>query len=508
VNAVPEHSQCEMTQVQDGAGRRDSESVARLDTLLATAVDGIIVIDAAGLVQVYNPACERLFGYPAGEVIGRNVRMLMPPPYHDEHDGYLSSYRSTGHARIIGVGREVSGRRKDGSVFPMYLSVGEGKQDGRSIFVGIIHDLTREKRAEQERNQLAAIVEYSHDVIIGKDLDGLVMSWNRGAELTYGFTAAEMIGRSIAELAPPDRKHEIMDLIRRVRRGEIVAQYDTQRLTKDGRVLDMSLTLSPIRDGLGSVTGVSTIGRNMTELRLAERRVRELTGEMLHISRLSAMGQFASSLAHELNQPLTAVVNYSEAARHMMTTSAPPVARIAEFLGKIAAQAERAGQIIRRLRGHVEKSEVERGLESLSAVVEEASALATIGARIDGVQVRYDLALDLPPVLIDKIQIQQVVVNLVRNAIEALQQADRREITIRTAGAGNGQQEVGVIDTGPGLPPEIAANLFKPFTTSKSDGMGIGLSISHSIVDAHGGRIWAEQNPGGGTAFRFLLPAP
>lgn len=497
-----------MTHVQSSIARPDSESVARLDTLLATAVDGIIVSDAAGVVQVYNPACERLFGYSANEVIGRNVSMLMPSPYREEHDRYVASYRSTGHPKIIGIGREVSGRRKDGSVFPMYLSVGEGHRDGQSIFVGVIHDLTRQKHAEQERDQLAAIVGSSHDVIIAKDLDGIVTAWNRGAELTYGYTAAEMIGRPIVDLAPPDRKHEVAELIQRVRRGEIVSQYDSHRVTKDGRTLDMSLTLSPIRDGAGSVIGVSTIARNMTELRLAERRVRELTAEMLHISRLSAMGQLASSLAHELNQPLTAVVNYSEAVRHMMTTSAPPMTRMADFLEKIAAQAERAGQIIRRLRGHVEKSEVERAPESLAAVVEEASSLATVGAKIDGVRVAYDLATDLPPIRIDKIQIQQVVVNLVRNAIEALRGSGRREVTIRTSSAGNGQQEVAVADTGPGLPAEVAENLFKPFTTTKKDGMGIGLSISHSIIDAHGGRIWAEPNPGGGTVFRFLLPSP
>lgn len=495
-----------MTHAPSAADHGDSDSVVRLDTLLATAVDGIIVIDAAGVVQVYNPACERLFGYSAKEIVGQNVRMLMPSPYQEEHDRYISSYRLTGHPKVIGSGREVSGRRKDGSVFPMYLSVGEGHRDGKSIFVGIIHDLTQQKRAEQERDQLAAIVESSHDVIIGKDLDGVVTAWNRGAELTYGYTAAEMIGRPIASLAPPDRKHEVAELIQRVRRGEIVSQYDSQRVTKDGRILDMSLTLSPIRDGKGAVVGVSTIARKMTELRLAERRVRELTTEMLHISRLSAMGQLASSLAHELNQPLTAVVNYSEAVRHMMTTAAPPLAKITDFLGKIAAQAERAGQIIRRLRGHVEKSEVERALESLASVVEEASSLATTGAKVDGIRITYELTPDLPHLRIDKIQIQQVVVNLVRNAIEALRGSARREVTIRTALAENGQQEVSVADTGPGLPAEIAENLFKPFTTTKKDGMGIGLSISQTIIDAHGGRIWAEPNPGGGTVFRFLLP--
>ena len=486
---------------------RDFESVARLDTLLATAVDGIIVTDSAGHVQVYNAACERLFGYSASEVIGQNVRMLMPSPYHENHDRYIASYRSTGRAKIIGVGREVSGRRKDGSVFPMYLSVGEGHQHGQSIFVGIIHDLTRQKQAEQERDRLAAIVESSHDVIIGKDLAGNVTAWNRGAELTYGYTAAEVIGRPITTILPPDRKPEVDALMQRVRRGEVVTQFDTQRVTKDGRILEVSLTLSPMRDSAGAVIGVSTIGRNMTELRLAERRVRELTQEMLHISRLSAMGQLASSIAHELNQPLTAVVNYSEAVRHMLTTSSPTPAKIADFLGKIAAQAERAGQIIRRLRSYVEKSEVERTLESLAAVVEEATVLATVGAKVEGIAVKCDFEPGLPPLGMDKIQIQQVVVNLVRNAVEAMSGGgERRELVVRVGRSVGGQQEVMVADSGAGIPKEVANNLFKPFTTTKKSGMGIGLSISQSIVEAHGGRIWAEPSPGGGAVFRFVLP--
>lgn len=491
-------------QSKDG---RDSESVARLDTLLATAVDGIIVIDSTGIVQVYNAACERLFGYSAGEVVGQNVRMLMPSPYHENHDRYIASYRATGNPKIIGAGREVSGRRKDGSVFPMYLSVGEGHQHGQSIFVGIIHDLTRQKQAEQERDRLAAIVESSHDVIIGKDLAGNVTAWNRGAELTYGYTVAEMIGRPITAICPPERKAEVGVLIQRVRRGEVVSQFDTQRVTKDGRILEMSLTLSPIRDSSGTVIGISTIGRNMTELRLAEWRVRELTQEMLHISRLSAMGQLASSIAHELNQPLTAVVNYSEAVRHMLTTSSPAPEKVADFLGKIAAQAERAGQIIRRLRSYVEKSEVERTLESLATVVEEATALATVGAKVEGVVVKYEFEPGLPKLGMDKIQIQQVVVNLVRNAVEALGgTAERRELTVRVCRSVGGYQEVMVADTGPGIPDGVLENLFKPFTTTKKSGMGIGLSISQSIIDAHGGRIWAEPNPGKGAVFRFVLP--
>lgn len=363
----------------------DRDDSRLLRAVVETAVDGVILIDSRGTVLLFNPACERLFGYAADEVIGRNVKVLMPSPFRDEHDQYLENYTTTGDKKIIGIGREVEGLRKDGTTFPLHLSVGEARDNGKSTFVGIMHDLTQ--------------------------------------------------------------------------------LHETQR------------------------------------------RVRELTAEMLHTSRLTAMGQLSSSLAHELNQPLTAVANYTEAARQMLTTSESPIPpRILDFLDKASAQAQRAGQIIRRLRSFVEKGAIERAPEALNKIVEEATALATIGARVDGIRVLLDLNPALPPVPMDKIQIQQVVVNLVRNAVEVLRQSERRTLTIRTMAAGDGGQEVAVIDTGPGIDPGIADRLFTPFATTKTDGMGIGLSISQSIVAAHGGRIWAEANPNGGAVFRFTLP--
>jgi signal transduction histidine kinase len=238
--------------------------------------------------------------------------------------------------------------------------------------------------------------------------------------------------------------------------------------------------------------------------RQAAERFRELTADMAHISRLSAMGQLSSSLAHELNQPLTAVMNYAEAARQMLSGSDVPP-RVPEFLEKTIGQAERAGQIIRRLRGHVEKRSVERTAESLNQVIEEASALALVGATVDEIDVVFELAPDLPPVSIDKIQIQQVIVNLVRNAVEVLRTTRHRVLTIRTRLADDGAQEVSVTDTGPGLAPEVAGQLFQPFVTTKKEGMGIGLSISRSIVETHEGRLWHEPNPEGGAVFRFTL---
>lgn len=355
------------------------------EALIATAVDGMIVIDATGIVEVYNPACERLFGYAAAEVIGRNVSMLMPAPYHDAHDGYIAAYRRTGVARIIGIGREVVGKRKDGTTFPMYLSVGEGRLLERPIFVGIIHDIS-------------------------------------------------------------DR-------------------------------------------------------------RAAERRLQDLQAELLHVSRLTAMGQMSSGLAHELNQPLTAIMNYVKAARRTVDgVDDPRVARAVELVDKAAAQTTRAGQIIRRLRDFVEKGETHRRLEDINATVADAAALVLAAGT--EVERHFAYAADLPEVMIDRIQIQQVVLNLVRNAVEAMAGCERRELRLATARGTDGAVEVTVTDTGSGLPAEVLERLFQPFVTTKESGMGIGLSLCRTIIDAHGGEINAEPGEGGGAVFRFRLPVP
>jgi two-component system, LuxR family, sensor kinase FixL len=494
------------------AARARSEEVQRqtadhLQAVIDNAHDAIITIDERGRIETFNNAAARIFAYAPEEVLGRNVNMLMPPPYREAHDGYLDNYMRTGVAKIIGTGREVEARRRDGTVFPIDLSVAEMKVGGQRGFIGVIRDISERKEAESARDHLAAIVESSSDAVIGKDMAGYITSWNRGAEATYGYSVAEAVGQPVSMLAPPALQGEIPALIERIRSGDVVSNYETTRVAKDGRHLDVSLTLSPILDAAGQIVGVSAIARDVTALNRAQRRIRELTAEMVHMSRLTDMGQLSSSLAHELNQPLTAIANYVEAARQLLLAvpTAPPP-RVTEFLEKTASQADRAGQIIRRLRGFVEKGSIERVPAPLSEMVQEATPLAMIGSAADGIRLVYELAPDLPPVHIDRIQIQQVVVNLVRNAAEVLRGARHRVLTVRTAATGDGYQEVAVIDTGPGIAPQIADQLFKPFVTTKADGMGIGLSICHSIIEAHGGRIWAEPNPGGGTIFRFVVP--
>ncbi len=366
-----------------------AELVARenhLRSILATVPDAMVVINEAGLIQSFSKTAERLFGYSADEVVGRNVKMLMPEPYRENHDSYLERYHRTGERRIIGIGRVVVGERKDGSTFPMELSVGEMQAgSGGRFFTGFVRDLTERQTTEQ--------------------------------------------------------------------------------------------------------------------------RLHELQGELVHISRLTALGEMSSALAHELNQPLSAIANYLNGAQRLLQRPGVDNSeKVREALAKAVEQALRCGDIIRRLREFVARGETEKHVESVAKLVEEASALALVGARQLGVRVVFDLNKRADLVLVDKVQIQQVVLNLIRNAVEALAGCERRELTIASAPAAGGLVQISIIDTGPGIAPEVAERLFQPFVTTKESGMGVGLSICRTIVEAQGGQIWTEPNPGGGTVFRLTVP--
>jgi two-component system sensor kinase FixL len=349
------------------------EREAHLQSILDTVPDGMIVIDERGIVLSFSAAAERMFGYPAAEICGRNVSLLMPSPHREHHDEYIRRYLATGERRIIGIGRVVAGRRKDGSTFPIELAVGEVRQGGRRLFTGFVRDITERQQTRQ--------------------------------------------------------------------------------------------------------------------------RLQELQAALSHVSRVSEMGQMASALAHEINQPLAAASNYLNAARRLRDRGEPgDAARLGEAIDRAAAQVTRAAQILSRLRGFIKKAEPEQQAENIGTLIEEASAIALVGARERGVAVHLQAATGLPSVFVDKIQIQQVIVNLMRNAVEASPSPAAGRIVVR------------VVDTGPGLAPQVAERLFQPFVTTKAQGMGVGLSICRSIVEGHGGELVAEPNPSGGTIFSFDLP--
>ena len=357
---------------------------AHLQSILATVPDAMIVIDEAGLIQSFSLAAERLFGWSADEVRGRNVDMLMPAPYQAQHDGYLKRYRDTGEKRIIGIGRVVVGRRRDGSDFPMELSVGEMRSNDRRYFTGFIRDLTERQKTEG--------------------------------------------------------------------------------------------------------------------------RLQDLQSELVHIGRLSALGEMSSALAHELNQPLSAVGNYINGARRLMDSGAPSEA-VREGLEKAAIQTLRAGEIIRRLRDFVQKGETDRRMESLSKLVEEACALALLGVKDADIRVAIRLDRRHDEILADRVQIQQVLLNLIRNGVDAMMDGPERRLVISSKAIEGDMVQVSVSDTGGGMAPEVMDKLFQPFVTTKPQGMGVGLSICRTIVESHGGRIWPEANVPCGTVFHFTLPA-
>jgi two-component system, LuxR family, sensor kinase FixL len=353
------------------------------------------------------------------------------------------------------------------------------------------------------RSRLAAIVESSDDPIISKDLRGIVTSWNRAAERLFGYRAGEMIGQPITTIFPLDRIDEEATFLSRVARGEQVEHYETVRRHKDGHAISVSVTISPIRDTHGSIIGASKIIHDLTERDARERRIQELQTELAHVQRLTELGQIVSALVHEVNQPLTAIGNYVSACRRLLTAEKPE--QVQKALQQVARQTDRAFQIVQRIRDFVKKGNGQVRAEALPQAIEEILLLTQASVRQEGLRVTTELDPAARLAEIDKVRVQQVLFNLMRNSIEAMQGQRKRELSVTTRSADDDMVEISVADIGPGLPNEVREKLFQPFVTTKANGMGVGLSVCHAIVEAHGGRLWVEENPAGGTVFRFTV---
>jgi len=355
-----------------------------LHALIDTVPDAMVVIDTTGNILSFSNGAQQMFGYAEADVLGENVSLLMPSPDRERHDGYISHYLETNERRIIGIGRVTTARARDGTTFPIDLSVGELRSGERRLFAGFIRDLTDSRKTEQQLHSLQA--------------------------------------------------------------------------------------------------------------------------ELAHVSRISAMGTLATSIAHELNQPLTTIANYVEAARDLLDEpNAENISHIREALNESAAETIRAGQIVQRLREFISRGETSRQFVSLSKLVKEATALALINGDARDVEFKQSLCVNDDRVLVDEVQIQQVLVNLIRNALEAMMDSPIKRLEISSHMAPDDMMIVTVSDSGPGLDQHVAERLFHPFISTKASGMGLGLSICHTIINAHDGKIWAEPSPMGGTQFHFSL---
>lgn len=358
---------------------------AELSAVINTMVDGVILIDETGIIRLYNPACVKIFGYSREEAMNQSVNLLMPDTDRERHDGYIRKYQTSGQGNIIGIGREVKGRRKNGEVFPMYLSVGDYNGDGKRSYIGIIRDLTMEVERKDEFDRL----QQAH----------------------------------------------------------------------------------------------------------------------FHLSRVNAMDQMGAAIAHELNQPLTAIMNYLEAAQVILGRSDPDqVERVKDIMQKSAEQAHRAAEILGRLRQFIETGDVEKHTVGIADILDPSIELVMPSFRKDGVEIEVNIARNLPDVYVNDVQIQQVLVNLIRNGCEAMAGSEIKQLRVDVSTPEPKTVCVSISDTGPGLEPGDYESMFEPFNSTKAGGLGVGLSISRTIINNHNGRLWAEACSPTGTMFSFTLP--
>lgn len=365
---------------------RAAASPTDFAALMGAAVDAVVVIETDGRIAAFNPAAERMFGFTADEIIGRPVDVLMPEPYRSEHAGYIDRYLETGEAHIINIGREIRAIRKGGEEFPVWLSVGESVSGSGRHFVGIIRDLSEQRRIELERRAL--------------------------------------------------------------------------------------------------------------EVKLAD------------VSRLSLLGAMAAGIAHEINQPLTAIINYSQAVRNLLERDTLDRETLRTACLGIADQVQRADEVIRNLRQFVRAREFERDRLDVREFIDGAIVLIHADTAHVGIQVETTFADDLPEIFGNAVQLQQVLLNLTRNAVDAMPESGGgcRKIRIEARNAGPDSVELCVMDRGPGVSPNLEDAIFHPFFTTRPDGLGVGLAVSRSIVEAHDGELRYEERPGGGSTFIVKLP--
>ena len=398
-------------------------------------------------------------------------------------------------------------RHKDGSYRWIYTQADVLRDAaGKSVrMLGCHLDITEHKVAEEAQLRLAAIVESSDDAIISKDLDGVIISWNTGAERMFGYTEAEAVGRPITIIIPPELRNEESLILRRLRAGEHIQHYETVRATKQGTRVDVSLTVSPMKNSEGQVVRASKIAHDMTERKRAEQSLQQTQSELAHVTRALAMGELVASIAHEVNQPLTGIVTTGSLALRELESETPNLRKLREAIAEMAQDGARASAVIARIRGLLTKDATDRIELDINDVIQQVTDLTREEGARNRVQVQLNLAPGLPKVLGDRVQLQQVLINLVINAFEAMRTVTERNLDIHSARHAEGVL-VRVQDSGIGVAPNQLARIFEPFFTTKPQGIGMGLSISRSIIESHGGRLWTEPSSNG-AIFQFTLPA-
>ncbi len=496
-------------------------------SMLEAIPDAVAAVNQQGVIVQVNAQMEAMFGYTRQELIGQPIEMLVPERQRGQHHGHRDRFHAQPKLRRMGSGLELNGLRRDGSEFPVEISLSPVPTANGLIVLSAIRDISERKRIEEElrranaeleirksreladyQRRLALIVNSSQDAIIGKNLDGIITHWNSGAEEIYGYTAQEMIGRHISTLAPEEKAEEITEILRRIRNGERVGYFESVRITKDKRKLNMSISVSPIYDSDGKVVGASTIARNITAQKKTEEQLRQS-------QKMEAIGRLAGGVAHDFNNLLGIVTACSELLRNKL-----PDAEGLEYLENIREAAKRGAALTRQLLAFSRRQPVQKQLLDLNERLKEVRKLVRplMG---DDVEIGHLPKLGNAIVEADPGQIDQVVLNLAVNARDAMprggkliletgvfefDQAFAHEHSGMSAGP---YVMLAISDNGIGMDEATRLRIFEPFFTTKETGKGSGLGLAtvYGIVKQNGGHIWVYSELGHGTTFKIYLPS-
>jgi PAS domain S-box-containing protein len=501
---------------EDRGSKRNGSEAAWLRAVVETAVDGVILIDAQGSVLMFNPACEKLFQYQADEVIGQNVKTLMPASYRDAHDGYLENFHRTGERKIIGIGREVIGQRRDGSTFPMHLSVGEAKQDeGSSIFVGIIHDLTERERVErvlrESAARLGAVVDTAVDGVILIDAQGLIMKFNPACERLFKYRSGEVTGQNVRMLMPAPYRSEhdgyIRNFLTTGERKIIGIGREVAGQRKDGSTFPMDLSVGEAKqDGESIFVGII---HDLTDRKKTEE-------QLIQAQKMEAVGQLSGGIAHDFNNLLTVIVGNAEHLAEQLT-SREDLKRLAD---DICSAGERGAELTQRLLAFSRKQTLRPVEIECNQLLDSVHKLLRRTMRED-IEIVTDFDPELRAAFADPAQLESAILNLALNAQDAMASGGRLSITTANASLDNQDHNahpdvrageyvlIAVTDNGEGMPKPVLDRVFEPFFTTKDvgKGSGLGLSMVYGFAKQSNGHVSIYSEPGLGTTARMYLPA-
>jgi PAS domain S-box-containing protein len=489
--------------------------------------DAIVAVSTDGTILEVNTQTEELFRYARGELIGQKIEVLVPQRFRGQHHNHRDSFTASPKTRRMGAGLNLKGRRRDGSEFDVEISLSPVATEDGLIVLSAIRDISDRKRIEEElrqaneelnrrttqqigeyRARLASIIDSSEDAIISKDLDGTITTWNRGAQKMYGYSAHQVIGKNISLLTPPDRPDEIPQILARIRQGEYITHYESVRITKDGRRLNVSISVSPIRDEAGKIIGASAIARDFTEQKRTEEHLRQA-------QKMEAVGRLAGGLAHDFNNILGIITACTELLRESGGSTSEP----SPYIVNIRKAVVRGTSLTRQLLAFTRKSAVQPQMIDLNAHLKDVTKLIRplMGDDIEIVtQPRCPSAI----VEIDPGQLDQIVLNLAVNSRDAMPRGGKfiLETSLLELDDVFIEQHrpmkpghyvvLAVSDNGVGMDQATASRIFEPFFTTKEIGKGTGLGLAtvYGIVQQNGGLVWVYSEPNRGTTFKIYLP--